>query len=348
MWKRIVGRVVCVTFAGMAVAGTPALPIKGGERILFIGNSLTGKFPESLNELFASNGLPAFEGYRLQIWNQTLETHWTLSRETHPDLFHDPVPSHADGYAVKGACTLWKKGLYNNPPYVDRGYILAAEAIRNGTPDGQPWDIVVLQSYRSSHEENKMTADADGNPVFEGPFMKYGALLLDEIRKIGAQPLFYQPWVLNPELGGGQDNPSSYYNTHFDRIIANHKILSDAYGGIPIIPVGPAMRILSKERRPEGAPVGWLISDNVHPTAFGSALLHYTIGSALSGKPATELQYQRESKTALDKGSRYVIGERILTDKKSKTEWLLTAEIDLLIKTVADEQLRKAGFSREE
>jgi hypothetical protein len=330
--------------AGAVFAATPALPIKGGERILFIGNSLTGQLPEELNALFAANGLPGFEGYRIQIWNQTFETHWTLSRETHKDLFYDPVPKHADGYAVKGQCTLWKKGQYNDPKYVDRGYILAAEAIRNGTPDGKPWDIVVLQSYHSHAEENKMTAGPDGKPVFEGPFMKYGALLLDEIKKVGAQPVFYQPWVLNPEKGGGQDSPSSYYNVNFDRNIANHKILSEAWGGVPVIPVGPAMRILSKERRPEGAPVGWLIADNVHPSAFGKALVLYTIGSALSGKPATELQYVRESKSKFDLGSRYVIGEPALTDKGSNQTWVLTAETDRLIKEVAAMQLKAAGF----
>ena len=125
------------------------LPLKGGERVLFIGNSLTASLPEELNVLFKANGLPAFEGYRLQIWNQTLETHWTISRETHSQLFYDPIPQHADGYAVKGACTLWKKGQYGDPKYVDRGYILAAEAIKNGTPNGKPWDFVILQGYRA-------------------------------------------------------------------------------------------------------------------------------------------------------------------------------------------------------
>ena len=328
-----------MVLAGARSADAGALPIRGGERILFIGNSLTGSLPKELNELFAENGLPAFEGYRLQIWNQTFETHWTLSRETHPGLFYDPAPKHADGYAVKGACTLWKKGQYSDPKYIDRGYILAVEAIRNGTPEGNPWDIVVLQSYRSSDEENKMTVGPDGQPVFEGPFMKYGALLLDEIRKIGAQPVFYQPWVLNPELGGGPDDPDSYYNTHFDRNIANHKILSDAYSGVPVIPVGPAMRILSKERRPEGAPVGWLIADNVHPNAFGKALMLYTIGSALSGKPAMELNWNPA------KGN-YAIGKPVVVDKASKQTWVLTAETDRLIKEVAAERLEAAGFKQ--
>jgi hypothetical protein len=328
---------VAASAGGVALAESPALPIKGGERILFIGNSLTGSLPEELNELFAGNGLPAFEGYRLQIWNQTFETHWTLSRETHAGLFHDPIPGHADGYAVKGQCTLWKKGQYNDPKYVDRGYILAAEAIRNGTPDGKPWDIVVLQSYRSHLEENKMTTGPDGKPTFEGPFMKYGALLLDEIKNIGAQPLFYQPWVLNPEQGGGPDDPKSYYNTNFDRNIANHKILSEAYGGVPVIPVGSAMRILSKERRPEGAPVGWLIVDNVHPTAFGKALMLYTIGSALSGKPATALSWNPAK-------GQYAVGKPVITDRASKQTWVLTADTDRLIKEVAAEQLTAAGF----
>lgn len=346
MAKRIAGWAVSLLLAGIVFAETPAWPIKGGERILFIGNSLTASLPEELNALFAVNGLPAFEGYRLQIWNQTFETHWTISRETHADLFYDEARrAGGNGYAVKGDCTLWKKGQYNDPKYVDRGYILAAEAIRNGTPDGKPWDIVVLQSYRSNLAENKMALGPDGKPVFEGPFMKYGALLLDEIRKVGAQPLFYQPWLLNPERGGGLDDPASWYNVNFDRIVSNHKVLSEAYSGVLVIPVGPAMRILSKERRPEGAPVGWLIADNVHPTAFGKALMLYTIGSALSGKPATDLQYRREEKAGTyNRNNHYVIGDAVITDKKSGQEWLLTAEVDRLIKEVAAEQLKAAGF----
>ncbi|NOU36400.1 MAG: hypothetical protein HOO88_06485 [Kiritimatiellaceae bacterium] len=327
--------------AGAVPAEKSALPIQGGERILFIGNSLTAKLPEDLNAFFKANGLPAFEGYRLQIWNQTFETHWTISRETHPDLFQNPIPATANGYAVKGDCTLWKKGQYNDPKYIDRGYILAAEAIRNGTPDGKPWDIVVLQSYRSFLETNKMTPGPNGKPVFEGPFMKYGALLLDEIKKIGAQPLFYEPWVINPEKGGDLNDPKSYFNASSARVVTNHKILSDAYGKVPVIPVGPAMCILSKERRPAEAPVGWLITDNVHPSAFGAALRIYTIGSALSGKPATELHYECTTKSESD---RYAIGGKSIMNKGRKDTMVLTAEIDNLIKEVAAEQLKLSGF----
>ena len=277
--------------------------------MLFIGNSLTASLPEELNVLFKANGLPTFEGYRLQIWNQTLETHWTISRETHSQLFYDPIPQHADGYAVKGACTLWKKGQYGDPKYVDRGYILAAEAIKNGTPNGKPWDFVVLQGYRAHLESNKMTPGRDDRPAFEGPFLKYGVLLIEEIEKAGARPVLYQAWLLNPEQGGGNEDPESYYNVNFDRLIANYEILGEAFD-VPVIPVGAAMRALSKERKPEAARVAWLIADNVHPNACGKALMLYCIGSALSGKPATELHYERLSTSQWDKGRHYKIGHR--------------------------------------
>lgn len=316
------------------------LPLKGGERVLFIGNSLTASLPEELNEMFEANGLPTFEGYRLQIWNQTLETHWTISRETHPELFHESLPKWANGYAVKGACTLWNKGPYSDPKYVDRGYILAAEAIRNGTPDSEPWDVVVLQGYRAHLESNKVAQGREGKPVFEGPFLKYGTLLINEIKKAGAQPVLYQAWLLNPEHGGGNEDPKSYYNQNFERLIANYKVLGEMCD-VPIIPVGAAMRALSKQRRPEAARVAWLIADNVHPTACGKALMLYCIGSALSGTPATELNYERLSTSQWDKGRHYKVG-----DKESKYGLVITSEIDTAIKQAAQdflEGMRRAG-----
>jgi hypothetical protein len=327
-----------VQAAGSSTTAQKSLPLKGGERVLFVGNSLTASLPKTLNEMFEANGLPTFEGYRLQIWNQTFETHWTIARETHPRLFHEEIPAYADGFAVKGATTLWKKGQYNDPKYTDRGFIYAAEAIRNGTPEGRPWDFVVLQGYRAHLESNNVTEGPDGQPVFEGPFLKYGALLIEEVKKAGAQPILYQAWLLNPEQGGGNEDPNSYYNQNFDRLIANCRALGEACD-VPVVPVGAAMRALSRERKPAKARTAWLIRDNVHGSACGGALLHYCLGSALSGIPATELRYERVATNQWGQGAHYRIGE-----KENRYGLPITAQIDAAIKQAVRDFLEEYGF----
>lgn len=329
---------VCLLISPALRGQEHELPIKGGENILFIGNSLTGSLSESLNAMLKANDLPTFNGHRLQIWNQTFETHWTISRETHPDLFQEPVPKYARGYAVKGACTLWKKGQYDKPEFNDRGYILAEEAIRMGTPEGEPWDFVVLQGYAAHKPENKVAEGPDGKPQFEGPFLKYGALLIEAAKKAGAKPILYEAWLLNPEIGGGNEDPDSYYNTNFDRLLANYGTLARACE-VPLVPVGAAMRALSKERKPESARTAWLIRDNVHGTACGNALVHYCLASALSGKPATELKYERVSQSQYDKGQHFVVGER-----ENRYDLLVTPEIDDAIKRAAQDYLKEYGF----
>ena len=329
--------ILVLAFSAMSLAfAEKKLPLKGGENVLFIGNSLTGSLSESLNKVFKANNLPAFNAHRVQIWNQTFETHWTISRKTHPKLFHEKIPNWAKGFAVKGTTTLWKKGHYNDPKYIDRAFIYAAEAIQNGTPEGKPWDYVILQGYRGNLESNKVTKGHDGKSIYEGPFLKYGALLIEEVKKAGAKPILYEAWFLNPEIGGGNKDPKSYYNSNFDRSIANYRILAKAYD-IPLIPVGEAMRTLSAERKPEKVRTSWLIRDNVHGTSCGDALLHYCLASALSGKPATELKYEKISKSKWDKGSHYKIGE-----KENKYDILITKEIDDTIKKVADEYVKKS------
>ncbi|MFW6303750.1 MAG: hypothetical protein ACOC2L_03940 [Candidatus Sumerlaeota bacterium] len=310
-----------------------ALPIKGGEKILFIGNSLTGQLPSELNTVLKANGLPEFEGYRLQIWNQTFETHWTISRETHGDLFYDKP--NKDGFAVKGQTTLWKKGLYNDPKYVERGFIYAKEAIELGTPEGKPWDIVVLQGYAAGAPENKKTVSPDGKVIYEGPFLQYGALLIDTVRKAGAQPVLYENWLLNPAKGGGNEDPDSYYNNRFDNLLKNYKILGEDYD-VPIIPIGAAMRALSLEDKPEDVPTEWLIRDNVHGTAMGKALMLYSFAAALTGKPATELQYEFKSTTKWNKSSHYVIGE-----PDARYNVVITEAIDNQIKKVVDKYIKQ-------
>jgi len=61
------------------------------------------------------------------------------------------------------------------------------------------------------------------------------------------------------------------------------------------------MRALSKERKPEEASKPWLMRDVIHGNSCGSALLHYCMASALSGKPATEIKFESKG---------YVVGEK--------------------------------------
>ena len=324
------------------------LPIVGGENVLFIGNSLTAQLPETLNEFFDDHGENGFNGYRLQIWNQTFETHWRLSRElydggedslTSYSLFHDTIPDHADGMAVKGGTTLWKEGIYNTPEFIDRGYILAQEAIQMGTPDGEPWDIVVLQGYSAQDTSNTVSYDENSNPIFEGPFLKYGALLIQEVRAVGAEPILYMNWLGNPSNGGGPtDPPDNSYNITFDRLIANYELLSDEMDA-PLIPVGKAMRLLSAERKPDSVPVEWLITDGVHGTSSGDALLHYCFAQAFIGKSAPLFQYENTSTGQWSIRKYYVVGER-----EFRYDMLITPEVDLTMKTVAFEVCTEYGF----
>lgn len=307
------------------------LPLKGDENVLFIGNSLTASLNESLHEMAIANGLPAFNGHRVQIWNETLEMHVIVSPEKTPEKFKSKNNStQMKGYAIGPAFnSLWKKGVYDSPEFNDKGYITAIEAIQTGTPEGEPWDLVILQGYAANSDENDIVLNDAGEPTFEGPFIKYGAILIEEIKKAGAQPLLYMNWLLNPAKGGGNENPDSFYNDNFDRLIANYKLLSE-HTGTPIIPVGHAMRLLSAEKRPDGVPVEWLIRDNVHGTSAGHALMHYCFAAALYGKPATELSYERESKSKWDKGRHYKISE-----KEDRYGIVITPEIDERIKEVA-------------
>jgi hypothetical protein len=270
--------------ASSADAKAAELPLKGGERILFIGNSLTGDIPEELNQIFAANGLPTFEGYRVQIWNQSLETHATLSRETHAKLFHATVPDHAKGYAVKGASTLWKKGLYDKPEFTERGYILAAEAIKLGTPAGQPWDFVVLQEYNSDKADNKIAPDG----TLSGSAFTHIARFAALAREAGATPLLYTRWLGNPESGGWAKNRPKWRST-FETLLANEDAIAQ-HLKLEVIPVGHAALTVLESGKPEPALAdGWLMSDNVHASAFGSGLTLYAFASQLSRRAPAQI-----------------------------------------------------------
>lgn len=271
-----------VTPSGGAAGAT--LPLKGGERILFIGNSLTGDIPEELNQIFSASGLPTFEGYRVQIWNQSLETHATLARETHAKLFHEMVPASARGYAVKGANTLWKKGLYDKPEFVERGYILAAEAIRLGTPEGKPWDFVVLQEYNSDKADNKIAPDG----TLSGSAFVHIARFAALAREAGATPLLYTRWLGNPESGGWAKNRPKWRAT-YETLLANEDALA-AHLKLDVIPVGhAALSVLERDKPAPELADGWLMSDNIHASAFGSGLTLYAFASQLARRPPSEL-----------------------------------------------------------
>ena len=260
------------------------LPLKGGERILFIGNSLTGDIPEELNQIFKANGLPTFEGYRVQIWNQSLETHATLTRETHAKLFHDPVPDHAKGYAVKGANTLWKKGLYDKPEFTQRGYILAAEAIKLGTPEGKAWDFVVLQEYNSDKADNKIAPDG----TLSGSAFIHLAHFAALAREAGATPILYTRWLGNPESGGWKSNRPKWRAT-FETLLANEDALAK-HLKLDVIPVGhAALAVLERDKPAPALADGWLMSDNIHASTFGSGLTLYVFASQLTRLPPAQL-----------------------------------------------------------
>jgi hypothetical protein len=306
--------------------------IRGGENILFIGNSLTSKLAETLNTLAEQNGLPPFNGHQIQIWNQTFRTHCTVSPETHAALYY-AAGEERRGIHIKGENTLLGKGQYDTPEYRAAGWVMAEEALRKGTPAGQPWDIVVLQGYDAGKEDNSLAVGPDGRPVLNGDFMVYGARLIEAARAAGARPVLYMAWLLNPEIGGGNENPASYYNQNFDRLIANYQVLGKTYG-IPVVPVGAAMRVLSKERKPAEARTAWLIRDNVHGTAAGAALLHYCMAGALYGKNPLDLHFS-------EKG--YAVGTA-----EEKYGLLISPEIDTALRQTAADFLTDYGWQTTE
>lgn len=274
------------------------LPLKAGARVLFIGNSLTAKLPVTVNNVLKANNLPQFEGYRLQIWNQGLQTHWTFTPATHPNL----MGPGENGYKIKGASTLYKQGQYNTTAYTNKGYILALEAIKNGAPDGKPWDFVVLQDYGIGDKEDLITKTAGGTLSSSGKFYTYAMKFIEEIRKVGAQPVFYMHWVLNPDKvpGGGVTAP--YWLSQVANTESNYKLLAKAEA-IPLVPVGAVMHRLCTTLKPSGKSAGWLFSDNVHPNDMGKSLQDYCFAAAFSGKSASTLKYFETVQNATDDAS---------------------------------------------
>lgn len=268
------------------IYGAASFPLKGGERILFIGNSLTAKLPATVNQVLTDQKLPNFDGHRLQIWNQTLETHWKFS----PDSFPEIVGGGENGYKIKGACSMYKLGQYNTSPYTTKGYILALEAIKNGTPDKKPWDFVILQDYAIGDTNLLIKKNADGTITTNGRFYTYAKKFVDEVRKTGAQPIFYMNWVLNPAMVPGGTS-AKYWIDQSSNTVNNYKLVGEALN-IPVIPVCEIQNTLCTTMKPADKNAGWLYSDNVHPNALGQSLLNYTFASFFSRRSALSFPYK--------------------------------------------------------
>jgi hypothetical protein len=357
--RRAGGAMLIVMLVTLAVgvradepARSPITPLQPGERVLFIGNSLTANLPDQLNALLAASGFAeehGFAGHRLQIWNQTLQTHWTLSEPTHPELFRDQPMF--EGYRVHGRTSLWRQGQYDVPEFNDRGYILAVEAIRMGSPDGEPWDRVVLQTYAGADQANTVVEGDAGQPQLQGPMLRYASLLIDEVRAVGAEPIIYQPWLASARLFGGIHNDAPWaWNAVFDRQARNHRLLAEATG-VAVIPLGDIMRSLSTDRRPDAvpatspleddfAPEQWLTRDNVHATAPGHAMRLYTMAATLTGRSAHSFTHHRDMTDRPHNPDHYVLGQ-----PERRYGITITPAIDARIKDVVDQQLHADGWT---
>jgi hypothetical protein len=206
-----------------------------------------------------------------------------------------------NGYKIKGASTLYKQGQYNTTAYTNKGYILALEAIKNGAPDGKPWDFVVLQDYGIGDKEDLITKTAGGTLTSSGKFYTYAMKFIEEIRKVGAQPIFYMHWVLNPDNVSGGVN-ATYWLSQAANTESNYKLLAEDEA-IPLVPVGAVMHRLCTTLKPSGKSGGWLYSDNVHPNDMGKSLQDYCFAAAFSGKSASTLNYFETPQNATDDAS---------------------------------------------
>jgi hypothetical protein len=344
-------------------------PIQAGENVLFIGNSLTAKLPEQINEQLLKQGWDqqhGFNGHRHQWWAETFETHWLIDHEdpAYTDKFITPNGRpEQQGMFNSGYSSLWKQGQYNVAQYVDRiepgeGYLKAQEIIRNGTPDGQAWDRVILQSYAGQDTANQITGSSD-DLTFSGPTFAYGKKLVDLVREQGAQPILYAPWLSDPTLYGGIHNDKNWaYPVVFQRQIDNNRKLAEALD-MPMIPIGEILRRLTENDRPAAVdqhfaslavnlddddrndlpPETWLIRDTVHASAPGQAMLLYAMTAALTGIDPHEIDYSHISQNQWDRGDHYVQGEA-----ENKYGLLITPELDQAIKTVVEEELTRVGI----
>ncbi len=329
---------------GTARAAEPAV----GPSVLFIGNSLTGTMDENLNAMAETNGLPKLNAHRIQIWNETFKTHVLANPNDMPKLFTGKGIAHElqkAGFRISGETTLWKKGIYDQPKFAELGFVPALDAIALGTPDGKPWEIVVLQGYSDTEKgDNRIERGAGGGWVVEGDFTIYGKQLVEAAKAKGAKVYFYMQWLTDPvKTKSDPLDAESYYGKGFANTLANYKALSMALD-VPIIPCGHIAHKLISTEKPEGVASNWIYGDSLHASGVGTALLQYAIGSALWGRPATALAYQFDpGDNKWKQGKRYVIGQESPA-MRDTVKTLITPEIDRHIRQVVADTMAEYGW----
>jgi hypothetical protein len=255
-----------------ALAGA-SLPIPDGSRVLFIGNSLTGSsnggLPAYANAALTQGGAGIqMQWHRIQIWNDTLETHWN---NTGPDT---------------DECTAAGVGIYSN---YTKTQLSAKLLLQNGHPDGSKWDYVVLQGYGSDVED---VCKINGTTL-EGEFFISTKKFADEIRKYGAQPILYMRTANNPA-----QVDFSWYKKCVGNLRTNYAAIG-TFIDAPVVPVGLIADTLSTNA-PAGESLGWLYSDNIHPSDEGLGVQMYAFASILAQKSYKNLQVQYGKYTGID------------------------------------------------
>lgn len=314
----VLGLVVCSCALRAAAPVSPRLrelPVKDGERVLFIGNSLTGRTINGAggwtNNALASVGGPQIVVHRVQIWAQPLEAHWNVSREGTPKRFDK------DG-KIKGDNTLLGQGLYAAPELSGKGYITALEAIKHGTPDGKRWDWVVLQDYQEDEPDNRIEIDAQGRATYHGGFFDYGSRYIKEARAVGAEPVLFMRWLRNPKhhTAGLEDWRAAYR-----RLIDNTWTLA-RHHQVAVVPIGEIALELTERPPVAGLESDWLYGDGIHGNPLGVGLCGYTFAAVLGQRSPLPMQLSFE---------KYKVGQ---TAEKNSPP--LTGELDRALKEAAD------------
>ena len=188
----------------------------------------------------------------MQIWNETLKTHWD---NTGPDT---------------DECTAAGVGIYAN---YSKTQITAKLLIQKGHPDGNKWDYVVLQGYGTDVED---VCSINGITL-TGDFFIYTKKFADEIRKYSAEPILYMRAANNPAMVD-----LNWYKDCIVNMKANYAAISD-FIDAPVVPVGLIQDALSMNP-PSGKSTGWLYSDNIHPSDEGLGVQMYAFASVLAQK----------------------------------------------------------------